>query len=65
MEERIIELEKRIAYLDMQVEELTEVINNQQALIADLQKQVSAISDKMDSEELVKPVEDEVPPPHY
>ncbi|MCA9392654.1 MAG: SlyX family protein [Candidatus Omnitrophica bacterium] len=65
MEERIIELEKRVAYLDMQIEELTEVINSQQTALSDLQNQINTFSEKMESGELVKPIDDEEPPPHY
>lgn len=65
MDERIIELEKRIAYLDMQIEELTEVINGQQTTLEDLQKKLNFMFEQIDSGELVKPIESEEPPPHY
>lgn len=65
MEERIIELEKRVAYLDVQVEELTEVINTQLSALEELKKQLNTFAEKIESGELVRPIEDEEPPPHY
>lgn len=65
LQERIIELEKRVAYLDMQIEELTDVINRQEKALGILQKKLTDLSEQMDSGALVKPLEDEVPPPHY
>lgn len=65
MEKRIIELEKRVAYLDVQIEELTDIINDQQGIIKEIKKQLQILVDKFDNEQLVKPMEDETPPPHY
>lgn len=65
MQERIIELEKRVAFLDLQIEELTEIINSQEKALGILHKKLSALCEQLERGDLVKPLEDEVPPPHY
>jgi len=64
-EKKIIELEKTLAYQALSIEELKEVVYNQEKRISELEKLINIISDKINSDGLVKPIEEEEPPPHY
>jgi len=65
MQDPIIELEKKIAFIDHKVEELNEVIIDQAKTIEELKNQIKIFQDQLDSDELVRKIEDEEPPPHY
>ncbi|MCA9409099.1 MAG: SlyX family protein [Candidatus Omnitrophica bacterium] len=65
MENRIIELEKRILFLDHQIEELNEALIYQGKVIEELKIQLKNFNDQLQSGSLVRKLEDEEPPPHY
>lgn len=64
-EKKIIELERILTYQSLTVEELKEVVYTQEKRIAELERQINVITDKFNPERLVKPLEEEEPPPHY
>jgi len=65
MEHRIVEIEKRMAYLEKFVEDLNEVIIEQQKQIDGLTRKVS----RLQAREIPSPLETDRPhdekPPHY
>jgi uncharacterized coiled-coil protein SlyX len=65
MESRIIELEKKITFLDHKLEELNEVIIHQSKVMDDLKNRLHDLSDQFQSGEPARKIEDEEPPPHY
>jgi len=65
LETRIIELEKRVAFLDNHVEELNEAVNAQKKIIDKLQEKLKMINSQLSGESLVRPIEEEDRPPHY
>ena len=65
MKEKIIELEKRIAFMDDKLEELNEVICDQSKVIDELKGRLEGLKDQVQSGALVRKIEDEDPPPHY
>ena len=65
MEDRIIELEKKITFIDHKLEELNEVIFSQTKVINELKTRISGLNDQLQSGALVRKIEDEDPPPHY
>mgnify|MGYP000672236167 CR=1 FL=1 len=65
MENRIIELEKRVAFIDQRLEELNEVIFDQTKTSDELKNQLQYLNDQLQRGELVRKLEDEEPPPHY
>lgn len=65
MENKIIELEKRIAFMEQNIEELNEVTADQSKIINDLKSQLKSVNDQIQSGSLVRKLEDEEPPPHY
>jgi len=65
MEERIIELEKRIAFQDDCVEQLSQALIEQQKKIESLEVQLRIVQSRISDEEFVRPQEEEEPPPHY
>lgn len=65
MEERIIEFEKKISFLEHSVEELTDLANDQHKQIEQLKERIQSLSDQRSGEKLVKDIDEEQPPPHY
>ena len=65
MENRIIELEKKVTFMDHKLEELNEVILHQSKVIDELKSQLHNFSDQLQSGDLMRKLEDEEPPPHY
>ncbi|MBU0468055.1 MAG: SlyX family protein [Candidatus Omnitrophica bacterium] len=65
MEDRIIELEKKISFLEHAFEELQDVVFDQQKKIDDLEHRSDAFKEQLKNESLIKNYEDEEPPPHY
>lgn len=65
MEDRIIEIEKRIAFQEQMVEQLNQVLIEQQRKIESLEVQLKMAESRISDEEFVKPQEEEEPPPHY
>jgi uncharacterized coiled-coil protein SlyX len=65
MEKQIIELEKKVAFCENTIEELTEVISDQHKRITNLENKLQGLQHKISNESLVRPIEEEEPPPHY
>ena len=65
MEKRLIEIEKRIAFQDNAIAELSMALIEQQKQIKALQAQLKNFKDQVSAGDLVKKQEDETPPPHY
>ncbi|MBR5154259.1 MAG: SlyX family protein [Alphaproteobacteria bacterium] len=65
-EERFIDIEMALSNLERIVEDLNEVIIKQGKDIAFLQKQNRYLTEAIrNTSNLVKPLEEETPPPHY
>ena len=65
MEERILELEKKVSYQDHTIEDLNEIVIEQQKEIKSLKEILEDLQRQIVSGEFVKKQEDEQPPPHY
>ena len=66
MEERMIEIEKRVLFQDRTIEELNQVIIDQQKRIETLERELSLIKKQITTiDPPVRKLEDEEPPPHY
>jgi len=66
MQEKIVELEKLIAFQEQTISELNSELIEQQKRIVLLEKQMrSLIEHARDEGSPVKDIKDEVPPPHY
>lgn len=67
VEERIIELETRIAFQDDTIAQLNEVIIELRGELGLLEKRIKRAESKLRvlTPDLVRPQEDEDPPPHY
>jgi SlyX protein len=66
MEERINELESRLAFQDDTIQALNDVLVSQQHLLERLQLQMAALIKRQDEASSQFGVsEDEAPPPHY
>lgn len=66
LQDRLIELETRQAFLEQTVDDLNEVITEQQQRVALLEGALKHLNTRL--EQMgggVKPQEDETPPPHY
>ena len=65
-EQRLIDIEMAVANLERIVEDLNEVIIRQGKDIAFLQKQNHYLTEALrNTQSVVKPLEEETPPPHY
>ena len=67
MDERIIELETRLAFQDSTLQELNAVVTEQQQQIDELRAQIDRLLERIDDmsqSASVNPA-DEPPPPHY
>ena len=65
MQQRLIELERKISYQDKLLQELNEVIFSLSKRLDQLESRQKAMNDLLTSGNLVKRQEDETPPPHY
>lgn len=64
MENRIINIEMILTNMQKTIDELNEVVVKQSQQIDHLQKINAYILDSI-NQEVVKPLQEEVPPPHY
>lgn len=67
-DQKIAELEILIMQHEDSIESLSSTMHRQQLLIEKLSLTVKALADRMKTlqeESVVKPIEDETPPPHY
>ena len=67
MEERLIEMETKLAFQETTVQKLNEVVTQQQNQIDILQAAIQELHERMKSlsEEAVRDPSEETPPPHY
>jgi len=67
MNERLTELEVRVAFQDQTIQDLNEVVTRQQREIDRLVKELEAVKSLLAGlvPSMVIPQEDEKPPPHY
>lgn len=66
MEERVTELESRLAFQDDTIQALNDVLVVQQRVLERLQRQVAALAKRQeDISGHFESTEDEAPPPHY
>ncbi|KFX68638.1 hypothetical protein TMS3_0114120 [Pseudomonas taeanensis MS-3] len=66
MEERVTELESRLAFQDDTIQALNDELVVQQRLLERLQLQVAALAKRQeDISGQLESTEDEAPPPHY
>lgn len=67
MEQRLIELETKLAFQETTLHELNDIVTAQQEKIDILQAAIQELHERMKSmsEEAVRDLEDEPPPPHY
>ena len=66
-EQRLIELETKLAFQETTINELSEIITSQQERLDILQAAIQELHQRMKSmsEETVRDPSDEPPPPHY
>ena len=64
VDDRLTEIERHMADLEKQVDDLNSVVIQQGKKIDRLEKDCRALRDSMDAS-LVKPLSEETPPPHY
>lgn len=64
IEERLIEIEIALANQEKMLDDLNDVVIKQGKIIDELVKQTRMIKDFL-PQDLVKPLEEETPPPHY
>lgn len=65
MEQRIIEMEKRMAFQEQTIEDLEQAVTDQQKQIEGLQEQLKIVLFRIADEDFVKPQSEEEKPPHY
>jgi len=67
MEERLIEMETKLAFQETTIQKLNEVVTHQQDQIDVLQAAIQELHERMKSlsEETVRDPSQEPPPPHY
>ncbi|MBI6466854.1 SlyX family protein [Proteus mirabilis] len=67
IEELLIQLESKIAFQDVTIEELNQVVTQQQIEISRFKEALKIVTERLKSSQssmLARP-EDETPPPHY
>ena len=62
--DRLTEIERHLADLEAQLDDLNSVVIQQNKQIDRLEKDYRLLRDSMDAS-LVKPLSEETPPPHY
>ncbi|AFG37048.1 SlyX family protein [Spirochaeta africana] len=67
METRVEQLESRLAFTEMSLEQLSEMVYQQQRTIDTLQQHIQRLEDKLRAEQEGKSafLDNEPPPPHY
>ena len=63
-DDRLTDIERHVADLEKQLDDLNSVVIQQSKQIARLEKDYRTLRDSMDAS-LVKPLSEETPPPHY
>lgn len=65
MENRVITIEKKVAFQEYELEELTKVVESQQRRIEKLEERMEVFQSVLRNESLVRDEGEEQPPPHY
>lgn len=65
MEDKIIDLQKKVAFMEHKLEELNEVVVDQAQVIEELKNRLKDLGDQFQSGLSVRKLEDEDLPPHY
>lgn len=65
MEDKIIDLQKKVAFMEHKLEELNEVVVDQAQVIEELKNRLKDLGDQLQSGPPVRKLEDEDLPPHY
>ncbi len=67
MNERLTELEVRVAFQEKTIQDLNEVVTRQQREIDQLTRELEAVKSRLAAQapSMVIPQEEEKPPPHY
>ena len=67
MQDRVTELESRVAFQEQLIDQLNDVVANQDRLLVELTRTVSIINQKISDAQisLGQGIADEAPPPHY
>ena len=65
MEKRVIELEKKTAFQEHTIEELSKALIAQQKRIDSLERELRRLREQQSGGAFIKKPEEEEPPPHY
>lgn len=65
MDDRLMELEKRMAFQDRLLEELNQAVVDHQKTLDSLSREMGQLREHLRSGDLMKKPQDELPPPHY
>ena len=65
MEDKIIDIQKKVAFMEHKLEELNEVVVDQAQVIEELKNRLKDLGDQFQSGPSVRKLEDEDLPPHY
>lgn len=65
MEQRIIDLEEKVAYQELTIEQLNQVITEQQSEILEIKSYLKILQSKIDNLQALEKELKEPPPPHY
>lgn len=65
MDDRMTELEKKISFQELALDELTKTNLSLERRLGQLENQLRQMVQKMMQGDYLKKLEDEVPPPHY
>ncbi|WP_026146391.1 SlyX family protein [Zestomonas thermotolerans] len=65
LEDRVTELESRLAFQDDTIQALNDVLVEQQKLLERLQVQLTALAKRQEEMGWLDGPQDEAPPPHY
>jgi SlyX protein len=65
LEQKIIELQKKLAFQEAAIQELTATVTEQYKRFETLERELKLLKEKLESGDLVKKQEDEERPPHY
>lgn len=67
MDDRLTDLEIRLAYLEAAIDELTQTVQRQQRALAATEEQLEFVKALLSelSPAAVRPLSEETPPPHY
>lgn len=67
MEDRVTELESRVAFQEQLIDQLNDVVANQDRILLELTAAVKVMSEKINQSQIgtAEALTEEAPPPHY